>query len=163
MTDYKVKEVMSQRDQETQQRAAETERQELVSSFQQKEASFIASNPDYFQVAYAAPCSEVMGRAIAKYDNGPEILYALGKNPAQAYAIANLPPAQQVHAIAEVEAQLTGTRSVPQAAVTSPVKPISSAPAPVPTVSGSAPIEKDPEKMSTEEWLKWRQQSLRNR
>lgn len=163
MTDYKVNEVMSQRDQETQQRAAEAERQELVQSFQQKEASFIAQNPDYFQVAYAAPCSEVMGRAIAKYDNGPEILYALGRNPAQAYAIANLPPAQQIHAIADIEAQLSGAPSAPKALVNSPAKPVSNAPAPVPVLSGSAPIEKDPEKMSTEEWVKWRNKSLRNR
>jgi hypothetical protein len=107
----------------------------------------IARNPD-------VKVSGVMAEAIVYSDNGPEMQYYLGKNPAEAERIMKLPPTIQLMELGKIEAKLAGT---PAPAAPTPPK-ISTAPPPItPLKTGdSAPASKAPEDMSMDEYKAFR-------
>jgi hypothetical protein len=76
----------------------------------------------------------------------------LGENTDELRKIAALPPHKQGAAMAKLEARLVAPRS----------KPVSSAPAPGPNITGRAAL-RTPETMSTAEWMAWRNQQLKSR
>ena len=84
-------------------------------------------------------------------DIAPRIADHLGTNQTELRRLAALPPHRQGLEFARLEARLTadrptGTRATP----------------PPPAIgSRSAGVEKDPDSMSNEEWLKWREAQLR--
>jgi len=82
--------------------------------------------------------------------DGHKVLYALGKNPDEASRVMSLPPLKMAAELARMADKLG------KPAPTS----VSSAPAPITPVDGSSRVEKDPEKMSTEEWMRWRNETL---
>jgi len=85
-----------------------------------------------------------------------KVLYWLGKdeNFDEAARIAALPATKMAIELT----RLSGTVGKSLA------KPVSNAPAPITPVDGSsAPIEKDPEKMSTDEWMAWRNKTATSR
>jgi len=87
-------------------------------------------------------------------EQGPQILYHLGKNPEEAMRIARLPPAHAALEIGRLEAKL----SLPQA------KTVTQAPPPIrPLSGGSGSAIVDPDKMTTTEWRQWREEQLRKR
>jgi len=90
--------------------------------------------------------------AVAQHPKGAEIAYMLGKNVSEAYRIAALPPSQQLMAIGEIAAKT----NVPKP------KAVSSAPPPVKTVSGGN-VTTDPSKMSTSDYIKWRNDQQRQK
>jgi hypothetical protein len=90
--------------------------------------------------------------AIAGHKKGAEIAYSLGKDLSEAYRIAALPPAEQLMAIGELAAKT----SLPKP------KTVSSAPPPVKTVSGGN-VTTDPSKMSTSDYIKWRNDQQRQK
>ena len=90
--------------------------------------------------------------AVAQHPKGAEIAYMLGKDVSEAYRIAALPPSQQLMAIGELAAKT----NVPKP------KTVSSAPPPVKSVSGGN-VTTDPSKMSTSEYIKWRNDQQRQK
>lgn len=91
-------------------------------------------------------------KAMADYleeaaDNPARMLYWLGNNPDEAARISRLPPSRQAKELAKVEATLAAP--APQ-----PKRP--GAPPPPKIVTGSGVGEKDPAKMSMEEYAKYR-------
>lgn len=90
--------------------------------------------------------------AVAEHPKGAEIAYMLGKDVSEAYRIAALPPSQQLMAIGEIAART----NVPKP------KAVSSAPPPVKTVSGGN-VTTDPSKMSTSDYIKWRNDQQRQK
>ena len=90
--------------------------------------------------------------AVAQHPKGAEIAYMLGKDIGEAYRIAALPPSQQLMAIGEIAAKT----NVPKP------KAVSSAPPPVKTVSGGN-VTTDPSKMSTSDYIKWRNDQQRQK
>jgi hypothetical protein len=90
--------------------------------------------------------------AVAQHPKGAEIAYMLGKDVSEAYRIAALPPSQQLMAIGELAAKT----NVPKP------KAVSSAPPPVKTVSGGN-VTTDPSKMSTSDYIKWRNDQQRQK
>jgi hypothetical protein len=105
--------------------------------------------PDFVAVAHAPtlPVSETMADVISEHDNGPAILYYLGKNPEEARRIASLPPARQGLELGRIEAKV----SVP------PPKRTSTAPPPAPALAGGgAPATTPaPENMSMDAFAAW--------
>ena len=89
--------------------------------------------------------------AVAQHPKGAEIAYMLGKNVSDAYRIAALPPYQQLMAIGEVAARA----NLPKA------KAVSSAPAPVKPVQGGSSNSAPP--TDIDEWMKWRNDQLRQK
>ena len=123
--------------------------QASLQAFQQREAQFAVENADYFQVtrAESLPINEVMVNELRDSDKAPEILYHLGKNPQLAFAISQQAPAEAAQSLASLELQLS-----------KPKKPSTTKapPPPSPATGGSEPVTKDPSKMSTKEYQKWR-------
>ena len=102
----------------------------------------VAENPQVAAIVVKAPA---MNEAIANCENMGDIMYFLGKNPAEAARIAGLNPYQQVMEVGRLEDKI---KAAP------PVKTVSKAPDPVKTVGGGGdtkvPDWTDP-KLTTDE------------
>ena len=81
-------------------------------------------------------------------DVGPDILYHLGKHPAEADAIIRMTSqVERTKALARIEARL----DVSPVAVPQP-KTFTQAPAPVKSLQGTAPVKKSLSEMSMDEY-----------
>ena len=99
------------------------------------------------------PISHAMAEAIMRSTNGADVAYYLGKNPDQAARIASLDPFSAAVEIGRIAA--TVVRPQP--------RKTSNAPPPIQPVGARATPVTDPDKMSTEDWLKWRNDQLKNK
>lgn len=80
--------------------------------------------------------------------DGHKVLYHLAKNPDEAERVFALPPTKQAVELARMETQLGKA----------PSRPISNAPAPITPIGGvSKEATGDPEKMTMDEFIKWRE------
>lgn len=104
----------------------------------------VVDNPD-------VPISQGMAEAIMRSKNGADVAYYLGKNPDEAVRLANLDPFSAAVEIGRLAATIV--RPQPRKA--------SNAPPPIQPIGARATPVSDPEKMSTEEWLKWRNGQLK--
>ena len=93
------------------------------------------------------PNSKTMADFVEESDQPARMLYWLGNNPDEAARISQLSPIRQAKELAKVEATLAAP--APQ-----PKRP--GAPPPPKIVTGSGVGEKDPAKMSMEEYAKYR-------
>jgi hypothetical protein len=146
--------VALERAKEQEQRQKATER---LLTYKSKAAEFAKNAPDFDQVAHNPdlPITDAMAEVIQQSDDGPALAYYLGKNPDIAYQISRLPPTLAAKELGRIEGVLSAKKEA--------VKPkkVSEAPPPPNRLSGSEPaIEKDPDKMTAEEWLKWREKQL---
>lgn len=108
--------------------------------------------PDFDEVVDSpVEVSKAMQDAILRAPNGADIAYYLGKHPQEAERIAALDPFSALVEMGRLSA--TVTRPKPKAATT--------APAPISPVGTAAKAESDPDKMSTQEWLRWRNAQLK--
>ena len=127
------------------------------SDFSGKEADFSKDVDDYHIVTRNndLKVSQEMVEAVQGSDDGPAVLYYLGKNPEVAERLFALPPLQMAREMGRIEA----TKLVKQKA---PVE--SKAPKPVPKLK---PVESkvtlDPSKMTDAQFRKWRQKAIANR
>lgn len=99
---------------------------------------------DYEEVINRPVFTREIMEALFESEQGPEIAYFLGKNEAEAHRIADLSPAQMLKEIGKLEGRFSAE---------SPRRTVSGAPPPITPVDGNATVEKDPEKMSTAEWM----------
>lgn len=145
-------------------RLSEVERQRAeqnrLESFVTRQKEFAKAAPDFEDKVLrdpTLPITAAMRDVIIDSPSGPEIAYYLAENKALAAQIASLPPHLAALEMGRIEGRLSATKAAPRPAV-------SKAPPPPPTVdSGNAPVEKSPEEMSADEWLKWREKQLRKR
>ena len=106
----------------------------------------VTDNPDI-------AISGAMAQAIMRSNNGADIAYYLGKNPAEAERLLELDPYSVAIEIGKISAKIV--RPTP--------KTTSSAPAPIEPVGARATPVTDPDKMSTDDWLKWRNNQIKSR
>lgn len=128
-----------------------------ASQYQQREAEFAKTTPDYASVAHRPdlPITAPMAEVIMESDEGPALAYFLGKNPEIARTIANLPAHIAAKELGRIEGRLVAERE------SAKPKTVSKTPPPPKKIEGAhAPIEKDPDKMSADEWVKWREKQL---
>lgn len=126
-------------------------------SFRSRSAEFAKTVEDFESVAYAPglPISADMAEVIQDSDDGPALLFHLGKNPDIAEKIAQLPPKAAARELGKIEARLAYER---EKAKEKPV--VSKAPPPPPKVEGSDPAPRisttdpDSDKLSDDEWVK---------
>ena len=104
---------------------------------------------DFEQVAMAKdlPVTEAMGHLIMTSDAGPDVLYHLGQNRALAAQIAAMNQVEAARAIGRIEASIQAPKPKTQ----------TNAPDPISPVRGSASANRNPDKMSYVEWVKWRE------
>jgi hypothetical protein len=154
----------SAREAVTRELKAERDRQESErrwTSFTTRESDFATSVSDYHEVTRnpRLPITEDIAEVIAESDDGPALAYYLGKNLAVADQIARLPPKLAARELGRIEARLAFERDKAKEAPA-----VSKAPPPPPKLEGvEAEVEKDPDKMTGEDWLKWRNKQLRNK
>jgi hypothetical protein len=128
----------------------EAEKQQAVENYTAKVTQFAEKMPDFYEKVYApefgANVSQDMVDTIQRADNGPEIAYYLSNNIDQAARIARLDPRTIGLEIGKISASLKPPATTKTTGAPPPVQPI---------VGGEA-AKADPSKMSTEEWIAWR-------
>jgi len=133
-------------------KAAETRVQETkAQTFVERQAAAKTSIADYDAVVGAAdvPISRHVEEAILDSDKGPELVYHLAKNPAEAARISALSPLAAARELGRIEATLG--QATPAA------KPVTKAPAPMkPTAGNGTSPTTDPSKMTHEEYRAYR-------
>lgn len=133
-------------------KAAEQRVQETkAQTFAERQATAKTSIPDYDAVVGAAdvPIAPHLGEAILDSDKGPELVYHLAKNPAEAARLSALLPLAAARELGRIEATLGQSSS--------PAKPVTKAPAPMKPTSGTgSSATTDPSKMSHEEYRAYR-------
>lgn len=131
------------REKEQQQQLA-TKANEAIGKARQKYADFdevVLQNTE-------VPISEYAAQAMAEMENGMDVAYHLGKNPAEASRIASLPPYRQLVELGKIEAAIS-------------VKKVTSAPPPVGSQLAGTAGGGEPKDIK--EWMAWRNAQLSNR
>lgn len=152
LTDWKLDQRMAAQTKEAQDREAQAQQQQAQFQFNQRAQTVREDHPDFDAVVGnpTLPISEAMMDAAYASEKGPEVLYYLGQNPEEAHRIAQLQPIQAAMEMVRVE------QSLERAANTN-----SSTPDPIPPVNaGGGRQSVDPDNMTTDEWLKWRESQL---
>ena len=96
--------------------------------------------------------NEQFVRAALETDAAPQVIYHLGKDLDKAAEIMALPPLKQAVALARLADKLKAPKAVSKAPA--PIEPIGS--------RGSSG-DKNPENMTTEQWMKWREKEAKDR
>lgn len=133
--------------------AAEQQRRQQEAEFVQKltDARIKYHDFDYVALDPTVPYSDAMTELVLESEQGADVAYYLGRHKDEALRIAQLDPIKAAREIGKLEVKL----SLPQP------KTVTKAPNPASTVgSKDAPV-KDPSKMSTDEWIEWRNSQLR--
>lgn len=138
---------------ETVQRQLET-RQRLASFQDAVAKAYPEGEPEGVAALKRAPPEYVtpaIFELVTESQIAPKVADYLGLNQTELRRLASLPPHKQGLEFARLEARLSEQKPA-----------TTKAPAPPPTVgTRSAPVEKDPDNMSADEWLKWREAQLR--
>lgn len=123
----------------------------LADAFEPQLRAARAKYEDFDEVVSAPIFAPEMQAMLMQSPRGAEIGYYLGLHPDEAATLNRLTPVAKARAIIALE-QKIGTQQT---------KTVSTAPAPITPVTGSAESVKDPEKMTSDEWHAWhRQQRL---
>ncbi len=160
LADYKLQSKLAEK--EAQSRTQQVNQNEFqeVQQFKQREYEVMSEFPDYQQKVYAndVPITDTMAKAIRIDENGARVAYFLATYKDIAYRVANLSPREQFLAIGDISEKIN------QATSASAAGKVSNAPSPVPSVSSrGGAVSKSPEKMSMDEWMKWRSKQLSKR
>jgi hypothetical protein len=119
---------------------------EVYSSGKEEFGDFDATIDNFRQLGGLNP---TVLDAVTQLPDAHKVLYALGKDMDEADRINNLPPVPMALALAKLSMSPAKTR------------PVSNAPAPIRPIDGTPKGQLDPEDMSTDEWIKWREGELK--
>ena len=153
----KAEETVNRRLSEVEQQRTEQSR---IESFVTRQKAFAQATPDFEDRVLrdpSLPITEAMRDVIVDSPSGPELAYYLATNREAAEQIARLP----AHLAALEMGRIEGRLSAQKEAKARPLA-VSKAPPPPPKVDDTAvEVEKDPEDMSVDQWVKWREKQLR--
>lgn len=158
LADWKIDERAKKDSQRQATEKQQTERQTKVTGLQKQlqagavkyeDFQDVVTNPDLPLPTHVVEAAMELGDATA------DVLYFLGKNPEKAAEIANMTERGAAIALGRIEASLAKPVATP-----SPAPQVSRAPPPTPVVGNRASVDKDPEKMSADEWQVWRNKQI---
>ena len=115
------------------------------------ETEFKAAMEGYSALASSPEEAENFIMAALETEVPHKVLHFLGTNPEEANKIMKLSPRRQVIEMDRLAQKLLTPTEDP---------PVSKAPPPIKPVGGSAKPEVNPDKMSTAEWIKWREKDI---
>lgn len=148
--------IVERRLREAEQARAEQSRMETFATRQQEFSKSVADFEDKVMRDPTLPISAAMRDVIIDSAEGPAVAYWLAQNRSAAEMISKLP----AHLAALEMGRIEGRLSAQRAAAKSAPK-VSNAPPPPPKVDASEdPVHNDPENMSIDQWMKWRQKQL---
>ena len=131
--------------------------EQVRQQYQARIDKYKADKPDFHEVAESPDVivSVPVAHALMLSDNGPALQYYLGSNPDDAKRIMALAPPLQLVELGRIEAKLAAPP--PAAAVPAP-RTISAASKPITPLSAGdqAPINKDPQSMTMDEYKAFR-------
>jgi hypothetical protein len=136
-------------------KAAEREQRhaERVQKYATQKPDFVSKVNDPY-----LPVSPPMAEVIKDSDYGAELLEWIADNREAAQAIYRLPPHVAHKELGKIEDRIEAAKRRPA------VPAVSKAPPPPPTVEAVEPeVDKDPENMAINDWVKWREKQLRKR
>lgn len=170
---YEVQQARQQWEEQQKSESAARSEQEKVQTYMNRAQAFASQNPDFEEVVSGIPQQLLpveLQKAVMVHDRGPEIAYKLALNEDELFQLASTRPELMELAVARYASRLDAAPppqeaepATPAFAPTPTQKPISQAPAPAPRVSGRAPAETPPEKMTDDQWFARRQEQRRKR
>lgn len=92
-------------------------------------------------------------QALMESDSAVDVAYYLASNPEQVYAFASMDPVKAIKAVAKLESQVTAK----------PLKASNPLPKPPSKLAGNSEAAKDPSKMTTAEWMEWRNSQVKRK
>lgn len=145
---------------EEQDKAAQADRKAAEEKKQQKAAALFEELNDIEDFQDLLEANKAMGapqfapaiEAVLEADDGiaKTVMEHLLRNPDKVEKMSKLSPIRQIVEIGKLEAQLTAK----------PLPKPSAAPDPVKPIQGKATPQKDPDSMSVDEWMAWRNKQL---
>lgn len=152
LADWRLNQKLSERDSQEQAKQKQTQEDEKKAKFQERIQQYEAENPGKWEAAVKAPINftEPMLEVIAASDVGPHIAGYLAENLDRADEISRMTPYAAAAALGRIEASFSAPKPV-----TPPVPPktVSKAPAPAPTVQGTAVAKKTAHEKSVEDFV----------
>lgn len=127
--------------------------QQRTVAFQEKVQAAKESYPDFEAVAFGPEVTPyitpTVAQAVQATDKSADVAYYLGKNPQVAAELAKLPPIDAALEVGRIEASLPKPKTV--TAAPEPLQPVA---------GGHDGGEVDPSKMTTDQWMAWRNKQL---
>lgn len=140
---------IQQQSEQAQTQAQQAEQAQIAQVFAERTQEARKTLPNFDAIALnpTLPVSQPMADEIRVSEKGPELLYHLGQNPDKAARIAAMDATGAARAIGRLEAELSRNKTP---------TPTNAPPPPKPIQGGVEHAGKDPSKMSTKEYQKWR-------
>lgn len=136
-------------------RSQQERQQSVQKSFEERAAKYAAEHPDFDQavddLGRTVRFSPEIVEAIGLSDHGPAVVHYLAQHLDEADRIARLPAHIAAVQLGRIEAQVSTPKP----------RPVTKAPDPAPTLGGGAAASKDPDRMTADEWLAWRNKQLK--
>jgi len=155
VTEYAATQAESRVEQKLSTRSQQERQQSVQKSFEERAAKYAAEHPDFDKavddLGRTVRFSPEIVEAIGVSDHGPAVVHYLAQHLDEAYEVSHMPPHLAALRLGRIEAQVSAPKP----------KPVTKAPDPAPTLGGGAAASKDPERMTTEEWLAWRNKQLK--
>lgn len=154
-----VQEMQRQQQIQQQQYAMQQQQMQRQQALMQKAQEATAKYPDW-QAKVSDPNLPPLAQinpaafeAVASSDAFADVTYYLANNPQEVFSFHGLDPVSAIRKVAQIEARLSAK---PVASQKAPPKPPS-------RVKGNSEAVSDPSKMSTDEWMEWRNRQLHQR
>lgn len=155
MSEYAISQAESRVEQKISTRSQQERQQSVQKSFEERAAKYAAEHPDFDQavddLGRTIRFSPEIVEAIGMSDHGPAVVHYLAQHLDEADRIARLPAHIAAVQLGRIEAQVSTPKP----------KPVTKAPDPAPTLGGGAAASKDPDRMTADEWLAWRNKQLK--
>lgn len=133
----------------SQERAAREEARSTQEAYTKRLEEFKKSAPDFVEVmedAADTPISQAMAEVIQTSERGPALVYHLAKHPDIALRLSKMSPLAAASELGQIEERLVPVKARTETSAPKPIKPL----------SGSFAGAKNPNDMSTEEYVAWR-------
>ncbi len=156
LAEWSAEQALVRREQEVRQREAETQKQKVIQTWQQKLEATKAELPDYEDMVASSTVavSDAVRDAIIESDVGPRILYELASDDDLAAKLTTMSVPSALKLIGKLEAKFEKTEA-PAKAESKTVAAKSNAPEPIKplrSTGGVADVAIDGEKMSFQQW-----------
>lgn len=169
---YEVEQARQKWEEQQKSESAARSEQEKVQAYVNRAQAFASQNPDFEEVVGSIPkqfLTPELEKAVMVHERGPEIAYRLAQNEDELFQLATTRPELIDWAVARFASRLDAAPpqqeadpAPPAFAPTPTNKPISQAPVPAPRVSGRAPTDTPPEKLTDDDWYR-RDRELRRK
>ncbi|NIQ07203.1 MAG: hypothetical protein GWO20_16185 [Candidatus Korarchaeota archaeon] len=140
------------------QKAQQAKFEQMTKSFEEREASFRAENPEYksnqenFEYNFnminsqgKTPATQTIAQVLMERNSAPALINELGRNEDLLHELSSMSPVEAVFKLAELERDISSRKKVKREEVPPPVK----------SVNGTGKGKKSVSNMNVDEAMKW--------